>query len=86
MEPKVSMEAKRVIPKWTFADRLRKVRVHHARMTGAEFAKELGVGLSQYMAWESDRNRPRPQLKADIARIIEARWGVPASWLVRDRD
>jgi transcriptional regulator with XRE-family HTH domain len=86
MEPKVSVAMKRITPKWTFADRLRKVRVHYAGLTGAEFAKELGVGASQYMAWESGRNVPRDQLMADVARTIEAKWGVSASWLVRDRN
>lgn len=66
-------------PTWTFADRLRKVRM----MTGLDqrtFAGHLEAGASAYAQWEAGNNQPRDVVA--IARRIELLTRVPAAWVL----
>lgn len=64
---------------WTLGDRLRRIR-RSVHMTQDEFAATLGVGGKAYAAWEADRNYPEHVI--DLARHVQAVFGVPASWLL----
>ncbi|GAA1401786.1 hypothetical protein GCM10009613_60670 [Pseudonocardia kongjuensis] len=68
------------IPRWTFADRMRKVRVDLLEMQQTELARHLGVTRAAYAAWESGRTTPRNILA--IARQVEALSEVPAAWIL----
>lgn len=62
---------------WTFGDRIRKIR----RLTGesqAAFAAAINQGEKSVGAWESGTNEPRNAVA--IAKRIELRWGIPATW------
>ncbi|ODV07748.1 MAG: hypothetical protein ABT15_06645 [Pseudonocardia sp. SCN 73-27] len=71
---------KPVVPRWTFADRMRKVRFDVLELHQAELAEKLGVTKAAYAAWESGRTQPRDLIA--IARRVELLSGVPASWLL----
>lgn len=68
-----------VIPEWTFADRLRKVRqivgLDQRGMAGA-----LGVSPATLGHWELGTNTPRNLIA--VARQLETLSGVPAAWLL----
>ncbi|QAY16084.1 helix-turn-helix DNA-binding domain protein [Arthrobacter phage Elesar] len=66
-----------VIPQWTLADRLRRIR-RDTSLIQDDFAAQLGVGRAQYNAWEAGRNQPRDVVA--LARRIEEVTGVPAHW------
>lgn len=69
----------RYIPRWTFAERIRKVRRDRG-LTQEEFAESvLGLRLSTYSAWETGRNTPD---LAQLAPILEQRTGVPKEWFL----
>lgn len=69
-----------LVPTWTFADRMRKIRRDVLDMEQAELAAELGVTKAAYAAWESGRNEPRSILA--LAKKVELISRVPASWLL----
>lgn len=66
------------LPRWTFADRIRKIRREQARLSQAAFAARLGVGDKAYAAWETGSNNPGDIV--GIAQRIEHEFGVPAAW------
>jgi transcriptional regulator with XRE-family HTH domain len=68
-----------VIPEWTFADRLRKIR-RHLGMSQAEIAEELGTNQRTYASWESENSAPRNPVT--VAKRIEALSRVPAAWVL----
>lgn len=69
----------RHIPRWTFAERIRKVR-RDTGMTQEQFAENvLRLRLSTYSAWESGRNTPD---LAMLAPILERQTGVPKEWFL----
>lgn len=65
--------------KWTFGDRIRKVR-RTAGMSSRDFAAALGVTNSGLAQWETDRSLPR-DIKGAAAKVSELT-GVSADWLV----
>lgn len=67
------------IPRWTLADRLRKVR-REAHLTQAEMADALGIRLSSWSSWESGHNRPDDPVA--VAMLIESHFDVPAAWVL----
>jgi DNA-binding transcriptional regulator YiaG len=67
-----------VIPEWSIADRLRKIRRDYARMDQDAFAEALGVKPSRYGAWETGRNKPENLVA--LAMRVEEVTGVPAAW------
>lgn len=69
-----------VLPQWTFANRLRKVRTEFTDYTMVGMSQALGVGESRYTAWETGRNVPRPALMLELAAKIESLTGIPAVW------
>lgn len=69
-----------VVPTWTFADRLRKIRRDVVDMEQAEFAEALGARRPAYSAWEAGRNQPRDLVA--FARRVELLTGVPAAWVL----
>ena|SRR5665647_1095202 len=67
------------VPRWTFADKLRKVRTDlglHQR----DFAEKLEVSAPAYAAWESGRTRP--QNIVALAKRVEMLTQIPAWWLL----
>ena len=66
-----------LLPQWTLADRLRKIR-RDRHLTQHEIAEQLGYKDVTWSAWESGHNRPQDVL--DVAVKIERRYGVPAAW------
>lgn len=72
-----------VIPVWSLADRLRKIR-RDQNFTQKEFAKTLGVKPPTYEGWESGRNRPSDADAVAIAVSIEHHFGVPLSWTLAE--
>lgn len=66
------------LPRWTFADRIRKVRREMAHLSQAAFANRIGVGDKAYAAWETGSNNPGDIV--DVAQRIEQEFGVPAAW------
>jgi transcriptional regulator with XRE-family HTH domain len=66
-------------PRWTFADRLRKVR-REAGLSQAEFAAQIGVKDKAYGAWEIGANNPSDIVA--VAQRIELAFGVPAAWML----
>lgn len=68
-----------LIPEWTLADRLRKVR-RHTGMSQAEIADLLGTNQRTYAAWESEQSRPRNVVA--VAKRIELVTHVPAAWVL----
>lgn len=68
-----------VIPEWSLADRLRKVR-QHAGEGQREFADQLGVASATYANWEAGNAKPRDLVA--IAKRIELLTDVPAAWLL----
>lgn len=69
-----------LIPAWSFADKMRKIRRDVLKMEQAEFADQLGVTRQAYAAWESGRNEPRSILA--VAKKVELLSRVPAAWLL----
>ena len=67
------------IPKWEWADRVRRVR-RDMRMSQDAFAEFLGIGAKRLGAWESGASEP--QDKVEVAQLIEAKTGVPATWML----
>ncbi len=68
-----------VVPEWTIGDRMRKAR-EHARLSQAQMARELGVGRTSIVAYETDvDDRRRP--KRPVVRAWSFRTGVPYEWL-----
>ncbi len=67
-----------LLPTWTLADRLRKIRRDVLRIEQRDMADRLGMGAQAYSAWESGRSRPRDVVA--VARRIEMLTGVPAGW------
>lgn len=67
-----------VIPSWTFADRLRKIRRDVAGLTQADFAATLELPKDRYANWEFGRGYPRNLLA--VAKRIELAYSVPAKW------
>lgn len=76
--------AEMVLPRWTFADKLRKVRMTYTRFTRDQFADQLGYGQSRYGAWEDGRNVPKDEIVWDIACRINELYRVPQSWMVAE--
>ncbi|NNH23409.1 helix-turn-helix domain-containing protein [Pseudokineococcus marinus] len=72
-----------VIPQWTLADRLRKIR-QMAGMGQRDFSAQLEVPPSRYAQWEAGNNKPRDVVA--VARRIELLTGVPASWTLGVHD
>jgi transcriptional regulator with XRE-family HTH domain len=67
------------VPRWTFAERIRKVRRDRG-LTQEEFAENvLGIRLSTYSAWETGRNTPD---LAQLAPVLERKTGVPRAWFL----
>ncbi len=64
---------------WTFGDRLRKVR-RVFNLSQQDLADTLHVSAASVAAWEVGLNTPRGVV--DVAKRIEASFGVPASWLL----
>lgn len=72
-------ETPRWVPRWTLADRLRKIR-RDSRLNQQDFAAALGIKPTTYAAWEAGRNEPTRIL--ELAESIEAAFDVPAAWLL----
>jgi transcriptional regulator with XRE-family HTH domain len=77
--------AGRVIPVWTIADKIRKVR-RMAGQTQAEFAEAMRVGKAQLQGWESEHSRPSYQSLMLLAMMCEAQLGVPVDWIMEGDD
>lgn len=69
-----------MIPDWTFADRMRKIRRDVLDLEQAQFAEKLGVKKQAYAAWETGRTHPRDILA--LARRVEMLSGVPSAWVL----
>jgi DNA-binding XRE family transcriptional regulator len=69
-----------VIPDWTFADRMRKIRRDVLGIEQGEMAEKLNVKKQAYAAWETGRTHPRDILA--IARRVELATRVPAQWVL----
>lgn len=67
------------IPQWGLEDRLRKIR-RDMRLTQAEIAEQLEVGLKAYSAWEAGTNAPGDVLA--LAVKLEKVTGVPRQWTI----
>jgi len=70
-----------VIPPWTFADRVRKVR-RHAKLSQREFAKRLEVAESTLASWEAGRSEPRFGELANLSVRVQREFKVPATWFL----
>lgn len=67
------------IVKWTYGDRLRKIR-RTMGLSSRDFAAALGVTNSSLAQWETDRSLPRdPDALADLVQEVT---GIPAAWLL----
>ena len=78
---RMSQEAPgRVIPDWSLADKLRKIRRDVVGVDQAEMAARLGWPKGAYQSWEAGKARPR-ELVA-LAKRIELLTGVPATWVL----
>ncbi|WP_370246340.1 helix-turn-helix domain-containing protein [Jiangella sp. DSM 45060] len=71
--------ARPLIPEWTLADRLRKVRLTTG-LQQRDFAERLQVTASAYAQWEAGNTKPRDIVT--VARRIEMLTGVPATWIL----
>ena len=70
-----------VIPAWSLADRLRKIRRDVlGNLSQEEMAERLDVPKPRYGAWENGHGRPRDMVA--IAKRIEVISGVPATWVL----
>lgn len=69
-----------VIPEWSLADRLRKIRRDVVRADQAQMAAMLGWPKNAYQNWEIGKARPREIVA--VAKRIEALTGVPATWVL----
>lgn len=70
-----------IVPRWSFADRLRKIRRDVVRAaTQADMAALLEYPRPAYVNWESGTSRPRDIV--EVAQRIERLTGVPASWVL----
>lgn len=69
-----------VIPRWSFGDRLRKVRHVSKGGTQREMAARLGVRVEAYAQWEAGNAQPRNAVA--IARRVQMLTRVPATWLL----
>jgi len=67
------------VPRWTLADRLRKIR-RDSHLTQDDFAHVLGIKPTTYAAWEAGRNEPERIL--ELASRIEDTFDVPAAWIL----
>lgn len=72
-----NMVQMRRIPRWTFADRVRKIR-RDTGLNQSDFAERLGVGDRALAAWESGRTMPRDVVA--IANDIWKQFRVPPTW------
>ncbi|MFR9807108.1 helix-turn-helix transcriptional regulator [Pseudonocardia sp. RS010] len=68
------------LPKWSLADRLRKVRRDEAQLGQTEFAAALGVGRQAYSSWEAGTAKPRDLIT--VAEKVSEVTGVPAWWIL----
>lgn len=74
-----------LIPVWTFADRIQKIRVDVLRINQQQMADRLGVTKAAYTNWESRRgNYPRDILA--VAGRISLMSGVPVMWILSGRE
>lgn len=73
-----------VWPRWTLADRLRKIRREVVGGSQAEMAALLGWPLGAYSNWEAGKAKPRELIA--VATQIERVTGVPAEWVVGLRE
>lgn len=69
----------RSAPRFTFGDRLRKVR-KTLGLNQAEMARRLNVGARALGAWELDTNTPRDLVPLAIA--IEDEFLLPRGWML----
>lgn len=70
-----------MIPAWSLADRLRKIRRDVlGNLSQEEMAVRLDVPKPRYGAWENGHGRPRDMVA--IAKRIEVISGVPATWVL----
>lgn len=65
------------IPRWTIADRLRRIR-RDAGLTQNAFAASLDVKEKRYSAWESETNTPGGNALMALASRIQLQYGVQA--------
>jgi DNA-binding XRE family transcriptional regulator len=69
------------VPQWTLGDRMRKAR-EHAGLKQSELAKEIGIGRTSVVSYESGRKTPsRPVLLSWAMRC-----GVDHGWLTGSPD
>lgn len=78
-EPIRSTDSADRIPRWTFGDRLRKVRQGYGDSQQV-FALHLGVPGGTYASWEADNSKPRDVVA--VARRLELMTRVPAAWIL----
>lgn len=71
----------RYVPEWSFADRLRKVRID-AGYDQREFAETIGITASSLAAYETGRATPRFKDINTFAERVEEITGAPAWWLL----
>jgi DNA-binding transcriptional regulator YiaG len=67
------------VPKIGWGDRIRVIR-RGLDLSQDQFAAMLGIGKQRLSAWESGANRPTDAV--EMAQLIEARTGVPATWML----
>lgn len=69
------------IPAWSFADRVRKARLH-AGMSQRELADATMLSLSTISNYETGLTAPLSQKKRRVARAIGAATGVDHGWIL----
>lgn len=69
-----------VIPEWSFADRLRKIRREVLALDQAGMARLLGVPQTSYSNWETGRSVPRDLVA--VASRVQLASRVPAAWVL----
>lgn len=72
-----------VIPRWSFADRIKKAR-SVVGLQQREFAALIGQKAPAYAQWEAGNNRPRDIVA--VAEAIERVTSVPAWWVLGMED
>lgn len=72
-------EAGLMLPAWTFADRIRKIR-RDAGLTQADFAAALEISKSSLQNYEAEVSTPRHNDQYMIATACETEFSVPAWW------
>lgn len=70
---------RRRAPRWTFGDRLRKVRRNEG-LTQLLFARRIGANVKSIDAWECDRSTPRDIV--GMATLIEDEFDLPHGWML----